>query len=438
MPTYGHSVTIDSAMNDVQLLYDNPLFSVLPLEEQLFISEKLKQYSLTFQQARYLIEQAADLRLWQETPISMLWNDSVSSNLHGKQRNKAIIDNIKTHIDALRSQPTDYKTFSIPPDITPTKDISVIPDSSDITLIGRCPCPISGEITRCCNLTTLDAVQQCAFACSYCSIQSFYHSQEVRVCGDLAKRLDALDMDESVWHIGTGQSSDSLLLGDDWGTLSAIAGFAKAHPEKIIELKTKSMRTDWIDSVKLPRNVFATWSLNARSIIDNEEHLAASLPQRLDAARKTADSGLLVGFHFHPMVYFMGWEQEYGEVVEQVCERFKPHEVALISMGTLTFTKAALRQMRTSGRCTRVTEMPLEEIAGKFSYPEDVKRTLFSYLYHCFPASWKQEDCPFYYLCMESPSLWKPVFGWEYAHNNEFEIAMKHAYFEKINRKTPG
>ena len=263
-------------MNDVQLLYDNPLFSVLPLEEQLFISEKLKQYSLTFQQARYLIEQAADLRLWQETPISMLWNDSVSSNLHGKQRNKAIIDNIKTHIDALRSQPTDYKTFSIPPGITPTKDISVIPDSSDITLIGRCPCPISGEITRCCNLTTLDAVQQCAFACSYCSIQSFYHSQEVRVCGDLAKRLDALDMDESVWHIGTGQSSDSLLLGDDWGTLSAIAGFAKAHPEKIIELKTKSMRTDWIDSVKLPRNVFATWSLYARSSIDNEEHLAAS------------------------------------------------------------------------------------------------------------------------------------------------------------------
>ena len=50
-------------MKDVQLLYDNPLFSVLPLEEQLFISEKLKRYSLTFQQARYLIEQAADLRL---------------------------------------------------------------------------------------------------------------------------------------------------------------------------------------------------------------------------------------------------------------------------------------------------------------------------------------------------------------------------------------
>ena len=100
---------------------------------------------------------------------------------------------------------------------------------------------------------------------------------------------------------------------------------------------------------------------------------------------------------------------------------------------------AAAPQKKRRGRPPKQkTMVPLEEIAGKFSYPEEVKRTLFSYLYHCFPASWKQEDSPFYYLCMESPSLWKPVFGWEYAHNNEFEIAMKHAYFEKINRKTPG
>lgn len=68
---------------------------------------------------------------------------------------------------------------------------------------------------------------------------------------------------------------------------------------------------------------------------------------------------------------------------------------------------------------------------GKQSYPDEIKRLLFSHVYNSFPESWKSDV--FFYLCMESHSFWKPVFGYEYASNIEFETAMKNAYLGKIN-----
>ena len=41
----------------------------------------------------------------------------------------------------------------------------------------------------------------------------------------------------------------------------------------------------------------------------------------------------------------------------------------------------------------------------------------------------------FFYLCMENQRLWKPVLGYEYASNAEFEAAMKTAYLAKINQR---
>ncbi|MHC4222008.1 MAG: SPL family radical SAM protein, partial [Planctomycetota bacterium] len=67
------------------------------------------------------------------------------------------------------------------------------------------------------------------------------------------------------------------------------------------------------------------------------------------------------------------------------------------------------------------------------SYPDEIKLSLFSHVYNCFPQSWKEDV--FYYLCMENQRLWKPVFGYEYTSNIEFEAAMKKAYLDKIRLK---
>lgn len=329
-----------------------------------------------------------------------------------------------------RSMPTTYHDF-VPDERMPDKYKSLFVSADK--LMGRCPCPVEGEKTRCCNLKTLDVVQQCAFGCSYCSIQSFYNSHEIRVVENLDQRLSSLQLEEGTWHIGTGQSSDSLLWGNDYGTLDALAAFASKNPNLIIELKTKSKRTDYLD-IDLPLNMVPTWSLNAETIIAKEEHLTANLDQRLDAAQRARDRGLLIGFHLHPMVHFDGWENEYGSLIEKLVSRFQSEDLLMFSLGTLTFTKAVLRELRSSQRKTRILDMDLTLTAGKYSYPLETKQKLFSFAYNHFPDSWKQGK-PFFYLCMEDPSLWEPIFGYSYPNDRAFEEAMRQSYLGSLKER---
>ena len=388
---------------------------------------------LSFQQRRMLREQAEDLALWglkgRFSDIRTLWPENYDRD--SKNEVRRIFNSVMKELEELRNSPVDYSTFN--PDYDFRGKAPAIKDDflSPERIMGRCPCPRDGEQTRCCNLNTLDAVQQCAFACSYCSIQSFYSENEIRVLSDLKQHLENMVLDDNVWHIGTGQSSDSLLLGDDYGTLSALKAFALKHSEIIIELKTKSARTDWI-SMDLPRNIVSTWSLNAKTPAQKEEHLAAPPEKRIRAAAACQKAGHPVGFHIHPMVYFKGWEDEYAALVKLLCDSIDPEGAVMVGIGTLTFTKQNLRTLRKSGRPTRVTQMPLELIAGKYSYGLETKRLMFSHLYSCFPSDWKEKV--FFYLCMEDPSLWEPCLGRSYACNADFEQDMKSHYFETISR----
>lgn len=378
-----------------------------------------------------MVEHAIDLQLWQETPLSELWDESVGANRSGKQRLAAMMEDLQAKITAIRRSEIDYTTFE-PLQSAPVKEVEVLSDSSAITLVGRCPCPASGERNRCCNLVTLDTIQQCPFGCAYCSIQSFYQGEKVQIFGDLEERLTELKLDSSIWHIGTGQSSDSLLYGDQYGTLSALDSFARRHPQVVIELKTKSSRSDWIQQLSLPTNIIPTWSLNAPTIIEKEESLTPSLEERLATARLAADNQMLVGFHLHPLIRFKGWQDEYQQVVEAITSLFSPSEVLMISLGTLTFTKATLRQARLSLQSSRTTCMELTEMFGKFSYPREIRLALYQNAYHAFPRTWREKGGPFFYLCLEEPEMWEPLFGYEYPNNAVFEEAMKAHYLEKI------
>ncbi len=99
-------------------------------------------------------------------------------------------------------------------------------------------------------------------------------------------------------------------------------------------------------------------------------------------------------------------------------------------MGTLTFIKPVLHEIRNQAIPGQILKMPMVDAAGKKSYPDDIKLSLFSHLFECFDDNWKREV--FFYLCMENADLWEPVFGFKYDSNDEFERAMKGSYMKKI------
>jgi len=289
--------------------------------------------------------------------------------------------------------------------------------ASDKTVWGMCP--VASDKTVCCNLRTIDAVENCVFGCAYCTVQTFY-GKDIVFDKDFAKKLETIPVERGrFYHFGTGQASDSLAFGNRNGVLDALCEFAADNPNVLLELKTKSDNVTYFIDHNIPRNVVCSWSLNTPVVIANEEHFTASLQGRLQAARRVADAGVGVAFHFHPMVYYDGWEADYAEVASMVLREFEPGEVLFVSFGSVTLIKPVLKKIRELGNPTKMTQIDfVADPHGKLTYPDTIKIEMFRALHRAFEP-WHSKV--FMYLCMERREIWEAVLDRAYRSNDEFE-----------------
>jgi spore photoproduct lyase len=291
-------------------------------------------------------------------------------------------------------------------------------------------CPVASDKTVCCNLHTIDAVENCVFGCSYCTIQTFY-GKDILIQEDIKEKLDEIEIDQDrFYHYGTGQSSDSLAWGNRNGILDGLCNFAADHSNILVEFKTKSKNIQYFLENETPPNIVCSWSLNTKVIIENEEHFTATLDERLASARSLADKGIKVAFHFHPLVWYAGWQDEYSQIAIRLQQEFKPQEVLFVSLGSITLIKPVVQKIRDLGNPTKTLQMELiKDPHGKLTYPDQKKISMFRFMYDSF-QDWQNEV--FFYLCMEKASIWKESFGYDYSSNKEFEQEFGNQTMNKI------
>ena len=396
----------------------NTNYFKLPHAEIEFIKEKSLKLRFSHQEIRQIIDMAIDFGMWNEKSIIEVFPEH--------EQKKVVFSRLKELYEDIRSTPNSYKDFELNTKVNEQK-YTFKTESKEGFGLGLCP--VASEKTRCCNLLTLDAVESCGFDCSYCSIQSFYNQNTITFDSNFANKLTNLNLDKNkTYHIGTGQASDSLMWGNREGILDSLFLFAHENPNVILEFKTKSDNIKYFLENDVPKNILCTWSLNTPTIIKNEEHLTTSLDKRLNSARRLADKGVKVGFHFHPIVEYDNYLNEYQEVYEKLLLQFHSNEVALVSFGTLTFIKPVIKQLRSRDFRSKITQMPLVDANGKGSYPHATKVEMFAHAYESFKP-WHKDV--FFYLCMEDHEMWNETFGYEYSTNNDFEKAMLSAYANK-------
>ncbi len=401
-------------------------FNKLSKDTQTFLEKKYYLHRFSQQDIKQLIDISVDLEMWSSQSISEIWNEDNFSKYSGKKLKQELIKNIKNFYDNLRENPTSYHEEKK----QKTKAPKIKLQEEERKDLGFGLCPVASPKTRCCNLLTLDAVESCGFDCSYCSIQSFYGDGKITFDTTLKDKLENIVLNPNeFYHIGTGQASDSLMWGNRFGVLDHLVTFARKNPNVMLEFKTKSDNISYFLDKDLPKNLLFTWSLNPQTVINNEEHLTASLDERLNAAKKLHDAGYLVGFHFHPMIHFKGWEEAYNYIFQRLINDFNPKKVALISLGTLTFIKPVIKQIRKRDFKSKILQIPMINANGKLSYPLETKREMFKFAYDSL-SPWHNKV--YFYMCMEDQSLWKEVFGYEYPTNESFEMDMKLNYINKI------
>ncbi len=407
------------------------LYQKLPAAEQELIRALTFRFRLSFQEFRQLTDAGRDLDMWGEEPLQTWWRQlerETTFSDESKPAKTQFMSALRRHMNRLKNEPKQYANRK---QVTPVKPVKsrIQTGHSNANIFGWCP--VASEKTVCCNLRTIDAVQSCAFGCTYCTIQTFYN-QTITIEADLKAKLNAIPLEPSKRiHIGTGQSSDSLVWGNRNGMLDTLFEFARSHPQVLLEFKTKSDNIAYFLEHETPPNIVCSWSLNPQEIIENEEYFTAGLEQRLSAARTVADRGVKVAFHFHPIIIYDRWEEAYPQIAREILARFKPEEVLFISFGSVTFIKPVIKKIREQGLSTKILQMDfVTDPHGKLTYADEIKIRKFRLMHQTF-SPW--HDTVFFYLCMEKAAIWKPSLGYVYETNEQFEQALLDSCFTKIN-----
>ena len=278
----------------------------------------------------------------------------------------------------------------------------------------RCPGSTQKTALTCCNYYVLNLGSQCNFDCSYCYLQSYLNQAPVQVFANIDQALNELrEMAQQHGHlpyrVGTGEITDSLSLDPLTEHSKKLIDFFSMHPKWTLEFKTKSNFVEQFLDCPHAGNVVVSWSINPESVVQSEEHGTASLAARLLAAEKCVQKGFPVAFHLDPMFWFKGWEEQYQDLVQQICRRFHPEQVSVISLGSLRIQpeQRHLMRQRFSPK-SLVNRAELQASAqGKWRYDQSLRQKMSSFVLSEFKKRSSQWRV---FLCMETPETWASAF----------------------------
>lgn len=276
------------------------------------------------------------------------------------------------------------------------------------------PCPGTKEYI-CCGYQILNVAADCPLDCSYCILQSYFNQPYLRVFVNLHEEIEhvlqVIDRDsDRIYRIGTGEFTDSLALDPFTRWSDLLLPLFSKRKNAVLEVKTKTTRVENLLASNCKDRIVVSWSLNSRFIAEREEHGAASIKKRLEAARRCQSEGFVVGFHFDPLILHRGWKEEYLNTLELMERYIDPKGVMWISLGSFRFMprlKQIIRK-RHPETCVLDGEFVLG-LDRKMRYFKPIRIDLYAFVRENL-KKWYPDLC--LYLCMESDEVWHKSLGW--------------------------
>jgi|UniRef100_A0A7C5ES28 spore photoproduct lyase len=276
------------------------------------------------------------------------------------------------------------------------------------------PCPGTKDYI-CCGYQVLQVGLNCPFDCTYCILQSYLNLPAVTLfvnVPDLEAELQKVwDLEpHRVWRLGTGEFGDSLALDALSGLNERLLPLFAKQPRAFLEIKSKACQLEHLLPLGPNPQVIFAWSLNPPEMVREAESGTASLRARLKAARQAQDAGFRLAFHFDPLIFFPGWERAYARTVALLGETLSSSPVTWVSLGALRFPPL-LRSLifRRFPKSALAAEEMVRCPDGKLRYFRSLRVEMYGRL-----KEWLEEALPgvMVYLCMESPRVWREVFGY--------------------------
>lgn len=300
------------------------------------------------------------------------------------------------------------------------------------------PCPAT-RAYQCCDYQVLNTGMNCPMDCTYCILQAYLNNPWLTFFVNIETLLqelrDAFCVEPGrFWRVGTGEFTDSMALDRLTGLSRILIEFMRDQPNAMLELKSKAVVLDHLKGIEHGGRTVMAWSMNSASIMKAHEHKTAPLAQRLAAAAQCAAWGYPLAFHFDPLIYYPGWEEEYRQTVRAIFAAVPRERIAWISMGAFRF----LPQLKTiiGQRFPQARFIHEEFIIGldnkcRYFRPQRtiMYRTLLEELHRHAHSDTS------IYLCMESDTVWQEVFGFTPASRGGLGVMLDEAARRQIGNR---
>ncbi len=221
----------------------------------------------------------------------------------------------------------------------------------------------------------------CLYDCRYCFLQGMYQSANYVLFinyedfQDEIKQRCAETPTEPV-HFFSGYDCDSLALEPVTGFAEQFLPIFEAIPNAWLELRTKSTQVrSLLSREAFPRCIVA-FSLNPDEIATKVEAKAPSLERRLDALLKLQTHGWQIGLRFDPMIYQLGYQQQYQHLFEQVFSVIKLESLHSVSLGAFRLPEKYFKKVHKLFPDEKLFVSPLENNQGIISYKEALEQEM--------------------------------------------------------------
>ncbi len=267
--------------------------------------------------------------------------------------------------------------------------------------VKKCP---GTPIYRCCNYYVLNLGIGCAFNCHYCYLHHYMNTPFVVYANldDLLSEVRGFCAARAgkTIRLGSGEFIDSLGLDEIVNLNKTLIPEFGRIPNVLFEIKTKSKEVGHLLNLDHGGRVVASWSVNSRAVIEQEEPGADPLDDRLAAAAACRRAGYRIGWHFDPLVHYPNWESDYRRTVDLVFDAVEPGGVAWISLGALRFNRALKPIIKRKFPASRLLLGELVPgLDGKLRYFKPIRQEMFARLIEHIRSY--SPDVPVY-LCMEN------------------------------------
>ena len=297
------------------------------------------------------------------------------------------------------------------------------------------PCPCT-KYHLGCGYWILNLGFGCPFDCSYCFMQHYTNSPGILLPANIEDFFHQFDKFykklKKPIRIGTGEFCDSLALDNITEYSKKMVSYFR-NKNVLFELKTKSASINNLLDIQSSPNIIISWSLSPNSIIESQEMGAASLVERLGAAKEIQSAGYGIGFHFDPIIHIDNWQCLYKEVIDKLYAYAKP-PFAWISLGTLRSNRNLKKICETRFPQSNIFygELFIGE-DKKLRYPAFIRKKIYEHIIQIIRLY--DQKTPIY-LCMEDKQIWKDVKGLVPHSNVESALIDKKKIPKKRGTKT--